>query len=270
MTGTLTETDRARLARGGGVLLGTEQALGLLDRALSIGRPVVAAGLDVTAVRGVIAAGTPVSTVLLGLGRAPRRAIAAAAGSTSALARRLGGLGEAERSLVLLELVREHAAVVLGHGDGEGAGVPADRAFRDLGFDSLTAVELRNRLAAASGLTLPATLVFDYPTPRVLAEYLVAQVTGAAPAAVKAAPAPVPVLGGLDEVEAALAGLGADDAALRDEVRNRLKALLWRLDDHDKPDETSMADHIMSASIDQVIQLVAEEFGDEAGSSEVE
>ncbi|MBL1120618.1 SDR family NAD(P)-dependent oxidoreductase, partial [Streptomyces sp. 110] len=270
MTGTLTEMDRARLARGGGVLLGTEQALGLLDRALSISRPVVAAGLDVSAVRGVIAAGTPVPTVLLGLGRPPRRAIAAAAGSTSVLARRLGGLGEAERSLVLLELVRENAAVVLGHGDGEGAGVPADRAFRDLGFDSLTAVELRNRLAAASGLALSATLVFDYPTPQDLAEYLLTQVTGAAPAAVKAAPDPVPVLGGLDQVEAALAGLAADDAALRNEVRDRLKALLWRLDDHDKPDETNMADHIMSASIDQVIQLVADEFGDEVGSSEVE
>jgi acyl carrier protein len=272
MTGALTEADRARLTRGGGVLLGTGQALGLLDAALSISQPVVAAGLDVSAVRNAIAAGTPVPAVLLGLGRAPRRAAGAGAGGglTSALAKRLGGRGAAERSLVLLELVREHAAVVLGHGDGEGAGVPADRAFRDLGFDSLTAVELRNRLAAASGLTLPATLVFDYPTPRVLAEYLLAQVTGAAPATVKAAPAPVPVLGGLDDVEAALAGLTADDAALRTEVRGRLKELLWRLDDQDKPDETDMADHIMSASIDQVIQLVAEEFGDEVGSGGME
>ena len=80
MTGTLTEVDRARLARGGGVLLRTGQALGLLDQALSAGRPVVAAGLDVSAVRSAIASGTPVPAVLLGLGRPPRRAVAAARG----------------------------------------------------------------------------------------------------------------------------------------------------------------------------------------------
>ncbi|MGV9855988.1 SDR family NAD(P)-dependent oxidoreductase [Streptomyces sp. NPDC003442] len=184
MTAGVTGTGRARLARGGGVVLGTEQALGLLDRALGTGRPVVAAGLDVGAVRDAIAAGSPVPAVLLGLGRAPRRAAVAGAGG-GALARRLAALPSAEHPRVVLDLVREHAAVVLGHGDG----VPADRAFRDLGFDSLTAVELRNRLAAASGLTLPATLVFDYPTPRVLAEHLVARVTGVAPAAAEIAPA---------------------------------------------------------------------------------
>ncbi|WP_262703342.1 MULTISPECIES: type I polyketide synthase [Streptomyces] len=183
MTAGVTNTGRARLARGGGVVLGTEQALDLLDRALGTGRPVVAAGLDVGAVRSAIAAGSPVPAVLLGLGRAPRRAAVAGAGG-GALARRLVALPSVEHVRVVLDVVREHAAVVLGHGDG----VPADRAFRDLGFDSLTAVELRNRLAAACGLTLPATLVFDYPTPRVLAEYLVARVTGAVPAAAEVVP----------------------------------------------------------------------------------
>ncbi|CDR02712.1 modular polyketide synthase [Streptomyces iranensis] len=183
LTGALTETDRARLARGGGVALPTEQALRLLDAAVAGREPVVAAGLDVGAVRSAIAAGSPVPSVLLGLGRAPRRAAVAGAGG-GALARRLVALPSAEHLRVVLDLVREHAAVVLGLGDG----VSADRAFRDLGFDSLTAVELRNRLAAASGLALPATLVFDYPTPRVLAEYLVARVTGVAPAAAEVAP----------------------------------------------------------------------------------
>ncbi|AGP59479.1 hypothetical protein M271_40500, partial [Streptomyces rapamycinicus NRRL 5491] len=186
LTGALTETDRARLARGGGVALPTEQALRLLDAAVAGREPVVAAGLDVSAVRSAIAAGSQVPSVLLGLGRAPRRAAVAGAGG-GVLARRLAALPLAEHVRVVLDVVREHAAVVLGHGDG----VPADRAFRDLGFDSLTAVELRNRLTAASGLTLPATLVFDYPTPRVLAEYLVARVTGAAPAAAEIAPAAV-------------------------------------------------------------------------------
>ncbi|MGV9856945.1 SDR family NAD(P)-dependent oxidoreductase, partial [Streptomyces sp. NPDC003442] len=188
LTGALTEADRARLARGGGVALSTEQALRLLDAAMAGREPVVAAGLDVSAVRSAIAAGPPVPAVLLGLGRAPRRAAVAGAGG-GALARRLAALPSAEHVRIVLDLVREHAAVVLGHGDGDGAGVPADRAFRDLGFDSLTAVELRNRLAAASGLTLPATLVFDYPTPRVLAGHLVGRVTGVAPAAAEIAPA---------------------------------------------------------------------------------
>ncbi|AGL16509.1 type I polyketide synthase [Actinoplanes sp. N902-109] len=185
MTAGVTGTGRARLARSGGVVLRTEEALDLLDRAITAGRPVVAAGLDVGAVRDVIATGAPVPAVLLGLGRARRRAAVAGAGG-GALARRLAVVPLAERVRVVLDLVREHAGVVLGH---VGGVVAADRAFRDLGFDSLTAVELRNRLAAASGLSLPATLVFDYPTPRVLAEYLVAQVTGTAAAVVDVAPA---------------------------------------------------------------------------------
>ncbi|CDR02708.1 Acyl transferase [Streptomyces iranensis] len=186
LTGALTAADQARLARVGGVALPTQQALSLLDRALTVGRPVVAAGLDTSAVRGVIAAGTSIPAVLNDLVRTPRR-VAASGAVGGAMARRLAALSEAERELVLLDLVREQAAAVLGY--DQAANMPADRAFRDLGFDSVTAVELRNRLAAAAGLALPATLVFDYPTPQALADYLVAQVTGAAPAAVEIAPA---------------------------------------------------------------------------------
>ncbi|MEU8385691.1 SDR family NAD(P)-dependent oxidoreductase, partial [Streptosporangium sp. NPDC048865] len=99
--------------------------------------------------------------------------------AVSALRARLRELPAGERSQVLRGMVREQVAVVLRHSGAET--VEVERAFRDLGFDSLTAVELRNALRAATGLSLPATMVFDYPTPAVLADFLLAEVLGEAP-----------------------------------------------------------------------------------------
>ncbi|WP_143676147.1 type I polyketide synthase, partial [Streptomyces milbemycinicus] len=102
------------------------------------------------------------------------RGAAEAAGTLRA---RLAGLAADEQRRMVVELVRTHAATVLGHAGP--AAVPPERAFRELGFDSLTAVELRNRLNAATGLRLPATAVFDYPHPAALAQHTCEQLFGA-------------------------------------------------------------------------------------------
>jgi NAD(P)-dependent dehydrogenase (short-subunit alcohol dehydrogenase family)/acyl carrier protein len=128
---------------------------------------------------------------------------------------RFTGLPAAELLAELVALVRTEAAHVLGH--ASAAAVEANRAFTDLGFDSLTAVELRARLAAATGLALPPTLVFNHPTPAALAGHLRTQLGDSAPS----------VLAELDRLEAALDG-GEPDQLTRTELTVRLQALLSR------------------------------------------
>ncbi len=150
-----------------------EQGLKMLDAALAMEAPLLAPVLfDSAALRGQAASGT-LPAVLRRLVRAP---VLRERGS---LAKRLAGVPASEQAAVVLELVRGNAAAVLGHTSAEA--VPTDRAFKDLGFDSLAAVELGNRLKAATGLTLAATIVFDYPNATALAEYLLAEATAAAP-----------------------------------------------------------------------------------------
>ncbi|MER5646396.1 SDR family NAD(P)-dependent oxidoreductase [Streptosporangium sp. NPDC002524] len=184
VTAHLTDLDRARAARGGVRPLPTAEGLELFDAALRLGSPVlVPAALDLPAVRGA----EEIPPLLRGLVR-PSRRVARDAAEGSPLVRRLAGLTGERREELLLDLVRTEAAAVLGAGVEV---VRARRAFGDLGLDSLTAVELRNRLNAATGLRLPATLTFDHPTPSALAGYLQGKLGGKHEKAAETVSAPV-------------------------------------------------------------------------------
>ncbi|MFE7558763.1 SDR family NAD(P)-dependent oxidoreductase, partial [Kitasatospora sp. NPDC057500] len=173
MGGGLGEAERARARQGGILPLTAEQGLAAFDAALGTGRAtVVPLALDLAALR----ARPGVPPLLRRL--APATGAATAAPANGGLAARLTGLAEAERERIALDLARTHVAAVLGHADASAVGT--DLPFTELGFDSLTAVELRNRLAAVTGLRLPSTLVFDYPTVAALAGYLAAELSGAA------------------------------------------------------------------------------------------
>ncbi|MGW7386607.1 KR domain-containing protein, partial [Streptomyces sp. NPDC054794] len=185
----LSAADVERVARTGPRALGREAGLALLDAALGSGRAhLLPVPFDTGALeRRARDGGLP--AMLRGLVRVPgarRRGAAAEARGAEALKETLLRLPAAERTPYVLRLVRTRVAAVLGHASGDA--VDPERGFGGLGFDSLAAVELRNQLSPLTGLRLPATLTFDYPTSQALAEYvreqLVPDETG--PAALRA------------------------------------------------------------------------------------
>jgi acyl carrier protein len=162
---------------------------------------------------------------------------------------RLAGLNREEQERVLRDVVRSEAAAVLGHASAEAV---SDRhSFKDLGFDSLTAVELRNRLAAASGVRLPATLVFDYPNPVALAAWLRSEL-------VQDGAAAVPVLAELDRLEAALLG-GSMDEPVWEQAADRLRRLLDAVGSRTAgPSRRRREAELESATDDELFNLVDE------------
>ncbi|MGA2166468.1 MAG: beta-ketoacyl synthase N-terminal-like domain-containing protein, partial [Solirubrobacteraceae bacterium] len=176
MVDQLREGDRERLERAGVRAFSSEQGLRLFDAARELDEALLLpVGLDIGLLRRYARSGG-LPALFEGLVGASAFAGKPRRRADGSLAARLAGAGEGEGEQLALQLVREHAAAVLGH---SSAGAIDERtAFRDLGFDSLAAVELRNRLGGASGLRLPATLTFDHPTPLDLARFLLAEALG--------------------------------------------------------------------------------------------
>ncbi|MCB8908371.1 SDR family NAD(P)-dependent oxidoreductase [Streptomyces sp. CB02980] len=177
MTAHLSDADLRRMTRAGLAPLDTEGGLALLDAALAIGEAtgeatVLGARVDLATLRarGADATIPPLLRSLVGVPARTAPNGAAEREPEATVRRELAGRTPQERRQVLLRLVRSAAAAVLGHADADQ--VPSDGAFTELGFDSLTAVELRNRVQSSTELRLPATLVFDHATPLALAAYL--------------------------------------------------------------------------------------------------
>jgi NADP-dependent 3-hydroxy acid dehydrogenase YdfG len=254
MTGHLDDSDLGRISRTGVVAIDAEQGMELFDASLAASRAIdrallVPAPIDLAAARAAGAEAVP--PLLRGLVRTPaRRADAAGAD----LAQRLGALPEAERERLVLDQVREQVGMVLGHASADA--VESERAFKELGFDSLTALELRNRLTALTGLRLPATLIFDHPTPAAIAGYLLSRLAPAEAAAPTAA-----LFQDLDRLAVTVTAIAPDDDS-RAAVAARLRTLLRSLGDDPEgsADEAKAAD-LSEASAEDLLDFIDNELG---------
>ncbi|MFD6992935.1 type I polyketide synthase [Streptomyces sp. NPDC059943] len=231
--------------------LDPDRALTALRRALESGDTVVTvADVDWTKFAPAFAAGRPAPLFgdLPEVQAAPAVADAPVADD---FARKLAGLTAGERDRALEELVRGQAATVLGHGSADG--VEATAAFRDLGFDSLSSVDLRNRISAAAGVPLPATLIFDYATPAALAKYLGTELAGAEESVDS-------VLAELDRLAARLADLSAEDLQ-EGRVTSRVRAVLNGLDERVADGGGAVAGQLEEATADDVFAFIDRELG---------
>ncbi|MFV2109764.1 SDR family NAD(P)-dependent oxidoreductase [Micromonospora sp. LOL_015] len=257
MAGHLASADAGRARRGGLLPVTFEQGMALFDTAATLDEAfVLPMRMDLAGVR---TSGSPVPPLLRALVKAPaRRTADAAPASPASLRDRLGELLGEDRERYAVDLVRGQAAAVLGHVSAQL--VPTDEAFRDLGFDSLTAVELRNRLKSTTGLTLPATLVFDHPTPRALARFLLTELVPEASGPV------LPAQAELDRLEAALAAVpagppAAGDDAVAERLRRILSGWLRNRPTADPAAEPETGTDLGTATTDEIFAYIDNELG---------
>ncbi|WP_443072132.1 type I polyketide synthase [Streptomyces sp. WMMC1477] len=257
MTGALHRADLDRITRSGLAPMPSRTALALMDAAGSSSDPhFVAAEITMSALRQNAQAGTlpAILRAIVPSATVRRAASAHADGGADSLSRQLAGRSPDERLAFFHELVRDHVADVLARGSAHT--VDTTREFADLGFDSLTAVELRNRLGGVTGLRLPATLVFDYPTPDALARHLNDRIR----------PDADEVPSGyaeLDQLEAALSATRIDSENRAGLVK-RLQSLVWKLE-NDTPEDASTGPgdgtSLDSATDDEMFDLINKELG---------
>ena len=252
MTGHLGDADTTRLERSGVVAMSDEQGLALFDSAVAQHHSgVVAARVDTASLAAGARAGT-LAPLLAGMLPEGLRA----AGLVVGLRQRLVGLTDVERESLVLDIVRGQVAAVLGH--DSGVAIDAGRKFRDLGFDSLTAVEARNRLNTVTGLRLPATLVFDYPTPDAVTAHILTQFTdtGVSDAGVSDTGSS----DSLSRLESEVMDM-VDGKTMTDEFYSRLLNLTRIASRANADRETSPSEDVMAMSDQTLLDLLADEFG---------
>ncbi|MGW2388653.1 SDR family NAD(P)-dependent oxidoreductase, partial [Streptomyces lydicamycinicus] len=256
MTGGLDQADLRRMSSGGIDALTSAEGLALFDAGTVSAESLLIPVRLNTAALHARAAGGMLPPVMRDLVRTRvRRSAAGGKAMAEDLSRRLAGLSDPERQQLLLTVVRTQVAAVLGYSGPEE--VPGGRPFSELGFDSLTAVELRNTLTAVTGLRLPATLVFDYPTSEVLAEKLRADLLGER----DEQSGLLSVFAGLDRLELSLPEIATDEVA-RDRLAVRLQSLLSGLGGAQEDDGAgTVAATLDAASDDEVFDFIEREFG---------
>ncbi|MER7973555.1 SDR family NAD(P)-dependent oxidoreductase, partial [Streptomyces sp. NPDC096080] len=248
MTGHLDSSDHARISRTGISPLATADALALFDHALGAPQAhLVTARLNPAALRG-----NPLLSQLT-QHAARRTAHTVTRAQTVTLVERLAPLPAEEQFAALLDTVRVHLAEVLGH--TSPATVQDQQAFKEMGLDSLTAVELRNKLSTTTGTRLPTTLIFDHPTPTALATYLQTRIptTGR-----KADKEPADFFVQLGEIDTDLL-VRTLDAEARVQATSQLQRLLAKLGE--TPAANDVTQKINSASDDEIFDFIDKEFG---------
>ncbi|MFJ5105364.1 SDR family NAD(P)-dependent oxidoreductase, partial [Streptomyces sp. NPDC088554] len=261
MTAGVAESDLKRIARAGLRQLDHREGMALFDAARTAGESVVVpVRLDTSA----LDADSPTTPVLLrGLAAdaAPSRTGGRTpAASAAGLRERLLPLSAADRATVLVELVRAETATAAGLPSADT--VPQGKPFKNLGFDSLMAVDLRNRLSALTGLRLPATLIFDHPTPKDLAELLHEGLD------LTPVHTPDPALLALHSLETALR-TPTDDPGRQSSLAVRLRVLLAKLEETPGLAGTAATDtygddvddDLGTASTEELLSLIGDEFG---------